>query len=161
MSNARATFGAGCFWGVEARFAALPGVLDTAAGYAGGTTPQPTYDTVCAGNTGHAEVVDVSYNPERISYAELLDAFFGMHNPTQPYLHATEPRSTRRNQYRSLILTRDEQQASAARAHIAALEASKRWPQPFATSVEPLTTFWRAEVYHQRYLERRNLLPQV
>ncbi len=164
MTLATATFGAGCFWSVEARLAALPGVLDTAVGYAGGTTPNPCYREVCTGRTGHAEVVQVTYDPERLSYGQLLDAFFSMHNPTQPYL-GTQPTSARglpyadRSQYRSVIFTHTEEQRRTALNRIAELNASGRWPQPIVTQVAPATTFWRAEEYHQRYMERRNLQP--
>lgn len=163
MNSAKATFGAGCFWAVEARFAALPGVLDTEAGYAGGTLAEPTYQDVCTGRSGHAEAVRVTYNPERISYEQLLDAFFAMHNPTQPYL-GTQPTSAgvaacARSQYRSVIFTHTDEQRRAALERIAQLNASGRWAQPVVTQVEPAETFWRAEDYHQRYMERRNLQP--
>jgi peptide-methionine (S)-S-oxide reductase len=164
MKLATATFGAGCFWSVEARFAALPGVVDTAAGYAGGTAPQPGYRDVCTGRTGHAEVVQVTYNPERVSYAELLDAFFAMHNPTQPYL-GTQPTAARdcpdtnRSQYRSVIFAHTDEQREQALERIAELDRSGRWAQPVVTQVKPAPAFWRAEDYHQRYMERRNLRP--
>src|SRR5579875_1391379 len=164
MESAMATFGAGCFWAVEARFAALPGVLDTEVGYAGGTVAKPTYQNVCTGRTGHAEVVQVTYNPDRVSYDQLLDAFFAMHNPTQPYL-GTQPTSAAgvpacaRSQYRSVIFTHNQEQRDAALARIAQLNESGRWPQPLVTQVEPAQAFWRAEDYHQRYMERRNLQP--
>jgi peptide-methionine (S)-S-oxide reductase len=163
MSYGKATFGAGCFWGVESHFADLPGVVDTAAGYLGGTVSAPAYKDVCTGTTGHAEVVEVTYDPERVAYTQLLDAFFSLHNPAQPYLSNRPDRS----QYRSLILAHNSQQAAEARGHIAALDASGRYPTPITTQLlianpsDPTTTFHRAEDYHQRYYERRNITPST
>ena len=154
----KATFGAGCFWGVEARFAALPGVIDTAAGYAGGSAEQPTYEQVCSGRTGHAEVVEVTYNPAKISYAALLDAFFAMHNPAQPYRRPAQD-APKREQYRSVIFTHSEEQAAEAHARIAALIASGTFPDGIATEVLPAPTFWRAEERHQQYFLKRNIEP--
>lgn len=154
MKLEKATFGAGCFWGVEARFVELPGVLDTAAGYAGGELERPSYEDVCAGNSGHAEVVEVTFRLDRLTYGQLLDAFFAMHNPTQPYLKAGTPD---RSQYRSLVLTHTPEQQAEAEARIAELNASGKYPGPIATQVMPAGAFWRAEEHHQRYLEKRNL----
>ena len=157
MPTEKAIFGAGCFWGVEARFAALPGVFDTAAGYAGGDAPNPTYDQVCTGATGHAEVVEVTYNPEKIGYSQLLDAFFAMHNPAQPYLRAIEPGAKSRDQYRSVIFTNTPVQANEAQARIAALASSGKYPNGLVTEVFPAPTFWRAEAHHQQYFAKRNV----
>lgn len=145
-----ASFAAGCFWGVEARFRALDGVIDAPVGYMGGTTSDPTYKEVCSGNTGHAETVQVSYDPAAISYEALLDAFFEMHNPTT--LNRQGP--DRGTQYRSAIFYHDEAQRRAALKKIDELGASGRWSSPIVTQVQPAGPFWRAEEYHQRYLEK-------
>jgi peptide-methionine (S)-S-oxide reductase len=150
---AKATFGAGCFWGVEASFRQLPGVLDAASGYEGGKLDHPTYRDVCTDLTGHAEVVEIDYNPEQISYEQLLEAFFGLHDPTQ--LNRQGPDWG--TQYRSVIFYHSPEQQSAALAFIERLTAGKRFPKPIVTQVEPAATFWRAEEYHQRYLEKRGL----
>ena len=148
-----ATFGAGCFWGVEARFREVPGVVDAAAGYMGGHLERPTYEAVCTGQTGHAEVVQVRFDPEQVAYAELLRQFFDMHNPTT--LNRQGPDIG--HQYRSVIFYHDPEQEQAARAAIADLERAGRWPQPIVTGVEAAGKFWRAEEYHQRYLEKNGL----
>ena len=140
----QATFGAGCFWGVEARFRALPGVTDAAVGYAGGETEDLDYRAVCAGQTGHAEVVRVEFDPTQVSYAELLAAFFAFHDPTQLNRQGPDVGT----QYRSVIYTHDEEQASAARAAVDANPGA-------VTHVEPAGPFWRAEEYHQNYLAKR------
>jgi peptide-methionine (S)-S-oxide reductase len=150
----KATFGAGCFWGVEARFAEMPGVIDTAAGYEGGSLEHPTYKEVCTDRTGHAEVVDVTFDPSRISYDELLDAFFALHDPTQVNRQGPDWGS----QYRSVIFTRNEDQERQAKAKIAELNATGAYRRPIATKVEPAATFWKAEEYHQRYLEKRGMV---
>jgi peptide-methionine (S)-S-oxide reductase len=150
----KATFGAGCFWGVEARFAAMPGVLDTAAGYEGGDLEHPTYKEVCTDRTGHAEVVDVTFDPSRLSYDTLLDAFFSMHDPTQVNRQGPDWGS----QYRSVIFTHSDEQAKVAKGKIAELNASGAYRQPIATKIEPASTFWKAEEYHQRYLEKRGMV---
>ena len=169
MATEKAIFGAGCFWGVEARFAALPGVLDTAAGYAGGHAEAPTYDQVCSGRTGHAEVVEVTYNPVKISYSDLLDAFFAMHNPAQPYRAAvglrvrsarSDPEDTRDakwDQYRSVIFTHTTVQAREADERVALLSSSGKYPTGVATEVSPAPPFWRAEERHQQYFAKRNI----
>ncbi len=154
MAIEKATFGAGCFWGVEARFAEMPGVLDTAAGYEGGDLEHPTYKEVCTDRTGHAEVVDVTFDPSRISFDTLLDAFFAMHDPTQVNRQGPDWGS----QYRSVIFTRNEEQMRRAQAKIAELNASGAYRQQIATKVEPATVFWKAEEYHQRYLEKRGMV---
>jgi peptide-methionine (S)-S-oxide reductase len=150
---AQATFGAGCFWGVEVAFRQVPGVIDAAVGYAGGTVADPSYQQVCTGRTGHAEVVQVEYDPARVSYEQLLDVFFANHDPTQ--LHRQGPDVG--TQYRSVIFYHDEAQAEAARAAKEALQASGRYRRPVMTEIVPFSNFFRAEEYHQRYLEKRGL----
>jgi peptide-methionine (S)-S-oxide reductase len=150
----KATFGAGCFWGVEARFAEIPGVLDTAAGYEGGELEHPTYKEVCTDRTGHAEVVNVTFDPSRVSYDTLLDAFFALHDPTQLNRQGPDWGS----QYRSVVFTRTAEQMQQARAKIAELSASGAYRKPIVTKVEPATMFWKAEEYHQRYLEKRGMV---
>lgn len=154
MAIEKATFGAGCFWGVEARFAEMPGVIDTAAGYEGGDLEHPTYKEVCTDRTGHAEVVDVTFDPSRLSFDTLLDAFFALHDPTQVNRQGPDWGS----QYRSVIYTHSDEQTQVVRAKIAELNASGAYRKPIATKVEPATTFWRAEEYHQRYLEKRGMV---
>ena len=150
----KATFGAGCFWGVEARFGEMAGVLDTAVGYEGGSLDHPTYKDVCTDRTGHAEVVEVTFDPSRLSFDALLDAFFSLHDPTQLNRQGPDWGS----QYRSAVFTHSDAQAQAARAKIAELNASGSFRKPIATVVEPATTFWKAEEYHQRYLEKRGMV---
>ena len=154
MAIEKATFGAGCFWGVEARFAEMPGVIDTAAGYEGGDLEHPTYKEVCTDRTGHAEVVDVTFDPSRVSYDALLDAFFALHDPTQLNRQGPDWGS----QYRSVIYTHSGEQMQQARAKIDELNASGAFRKPIATKVEPATTFWKAEEYHQKYLEKRGMV---
>ena len=154
MAMEKATFGAGCFWGIEARFAEMPGVLDTAVGYEGGELEHPTYKEVCTDRTGHAEVVDVTFDPSRISFDTLLDAFFAMHDPTQVNRQGPDWGS----QYRSVVFAHSEEQARQAQAKIAELNATGAYRQPIATKVEPAKTFWKAEEYHQRYLEKRGMV---
>lgn len=149
--TAEATFGAGCFWKPEVEFGRVEGVLETEVGYAGGDVPEPDYEQVCSGGTGHAEVVRVVYDPDRVAYRDLLDVFFRIHDPTQ--VDRQGPDVGR--QYRSLILTHDEEQEREARRAVDELEASGRLRGPVATEVEPAGEFWRAEEYHQRFLEKR------
>lgn len=152
MSTEKATFGAGCFWGVEAAFAALPGVTATAAGYEGGALDQPTYRDVCTDQTGHAEVVELEFDPEKTSYEKLLDAFFSLHDPTTMNRQGPDWGT----QYRSVIFYHSPEQEAAARAKIAELSSQGRFkPKRIVTQVAPAQTFWRAEEYHQRYLEKR------
>ena len=148
---AKATFAAGCFWGVEARFAQLPGVTATAVGYEGGSMPNPTYKDVCTDATGHAEAVDIDYDPAQISYEQLLEAFFSLHDPTQ--LNRQGPDWG--TQYRSVIFYHTPEQEAAAKAAIERLTAETRFNKRIVTQVVPATTFWRAEEYHQKYLEKR------
>ena len=147
----KATFGAGCFWGVEAAFRQLDGVTATAAGYEGGKLENPTYEDVCSHTTGHAEVVEVSYDPELISYEQLLDVFWGKHDPTQLNRQGWDVG----DQYRSVIFFHDEEQREAAEGSKAELEASGSYKRPVVTQVEPAQTFYRAEEYHQQYLEKQ------
>jgi peptide-methionine (S)-S-oxide reductase len=152
MSNQRATFGAGCFWGVEAAFARIPGVTATAVGYEGGSLERPTYKDVCTDQTGHAEVVEIEFDPAVVSYDKILDAFFELHDPTT--LNRQGPDWG--TQYRSAIFFHSAEQESAAKAKIDALtEAGSFKPKKIVTKVEPAQTFWRAEEYHQKYLEKR------
>ncbi len=149
----KAIFAAGCFWGVEHTFAQLPGVTTTAVGYSGGTTENPTYEQVCSHGTGHAEVVEVTYDPLRISYDQLLDAFFELHDPTQVDRQGPDVGT----QYRSAIFTLTPDQERAARDKIAALEASGRYGLPIATEITAASTFWRAEEYHQKYFQKNGV----
>jgi peptide methionine sulfoxide reductase msrA/msrB len=145
--------GAGCFWGVEAAFRRVKGVTATAVGYMGGTKDNPTYKEVCTDTTGHAEVVEVTYDPAQVSYEDLLKVFWDIHDPTQ--LNRQGPDIG--TQYRSVIFYHSPEQERAARASLAALEKEKRFRRPIVTQVEPAATFWRAEEYHQQYLEKRGL----
>jgi peptide-methionine (S)-S-oxide reductase len=151
MTTESACFGAGCFWGVESDFRAISGVVDVSVGYSGGRTENPTYRDVCFKLTGHVEVVQVTFDPERVSYEALLRRFFSMHDPTQVNRQGPDVGT----QYRSVIFYRTPEQCATARAMIAELNASKSYPQPIATSVEPAQTFYRAEEYHQRYLAKQ------
>ena len=148
MATETAIFAAGCFWGVEAHFTALAGVAATEVGYSGGETRQPTYQQVCSGATGHAEVVRVEFDPGAIGYGELLAAFWECHDPTQ--LNRQGPDSG--TQYRSAIFCHGEEQLAVARASLAA--AQPRFGGGIVTLVEPAQEFWRAEDYHQKYFEK-------
>lgn len=148
----KATFGAGCFWGVEAAFRQLEGVTRTEVGYQGGTLARPTYEDVCSRTTGHAEVVEVTYDPERISYDELLDVFWRKHDPTQLNRQGWDVG----DQYRSVVFVHDEEQREAAEASKEHEQANRR--RPIVTAIEPAQTFWPAEDYHQQYLEKRGRL---
>lgn len=148
---AKATFGAGCFWGVELRFQQEPGVLETAVGYEGGQMEKPSYKDVCTDRTGHAEVVEIDFDPARVSYQRLLDLFFELHDPTQ--LNRQGPDWG--TQYRSVVFFHDAEQEKAAKETIEKLTAEKRFAKPIVTQVIPAETFWRGEEYHQKYLEKR------
>lgn len=148
---AKATFGAGCFWGVEEEFRKVPGVLATAVGYSGGKTENPTYQDVCGDETGHAEVVEVDYDPEKVTYVALLDLFWDNHNPTQLNRQGPDVGT----QYRSAIFFHTPEQEAAAKASKARLAASGRFGRPIVTEITPASRFWRAEEYHQRYFEKR------
>lgn len=143
-----ATFGAGCFWGVEAAFRECAGVVDTEVGYTGGDAGNPTYEEVCSGRTGHAEAVRLTFDPDRISYEDLLEVFWRIHDPTQVNRQGPDVGT----QYRSVIFTHSGEQAAAART---SKRERERSGQRIATVIEPAGRFWRAEEYHQRYLERR------
>ncbi len=154
MSQEKATFGAGCFWGVEAAFAAIPGVTATAVGYEGGALDRPSYQDVCTDQTGHAEVVELDFDPAQVSYEQLLDTFFALHDPTT--LNRQGPDWG--TQYRSVVFFHSPEQEKQARAKIEELTAAGRYqPKRIVTQVLPAQTFWRAEEYHQRYLEKRGL----
>ena len=146
----KALFGAGCFWGVEDFFRQVTGVSEAVSGYAGGASQNPTYKQVCHGDTNHAEVVEVIFDPAKVSYATLVDLFFKMHNPTT--LNRQGPDFG--TQYRSVIFTHGEEQARVARERLEAVKASGRWKQPIVTGIEPAPSFWKAEDYHQRYFEK-------
>lgn len=146
----KATFGAGCFWGVEAAFRELKGVVSTSVGYMGGTLENPTYKDVCTDRTGHAEVVEVLYDPDQISYEDLLDVFWKIHDPTT--LNRQGP--DRGTQYRSVIFHHTPEQEVAARASKERLRQSGRFKRDIVTQIEPAAKFWRAEEYHQQYYEK-------
>ncbi len=146
-----ATFGAGCFWGVEAAFRQVRGVLDAVVGYSGGKTENPTYQDVCTDRTGHAEVVQVSFDPALVSYEKLLDAFWKMHDPTQVNRQGPDFGT----QYRTAIFFHSPEQEVIAKKAKAALNASGKFRRPIATEITPAGPFYRAEEYHQRYLEKR------
>jgi peptide-methionine (S)-S-oxide reductase len=150
-----ATFGGGCFWCLEPIFRDLRGVKDVAVGYAGGHVENPTYQQVCGKDTGHAEVVQIEYDPEEIGYADLLEVFFAIHDPTTPNRQGGDVGP----QYRSIILAHDDAQASAAEEAIASLDASDRRENPVVTEVEPLERFWRADESHQEYFARNPNVP--
>lgn len=145
-----ATFAAGCFWGIEARFSALPGVIETSVGYMGGSTAQPEYRQVCSGNTGHAEVVQLAFDEQQIDYSQLLNAFWQMHNPTTLNRQGPDIGS----QYRSAIFFHSPEQQMIAQASKEELEHSGLLPDPVVTEITPCATFWRAEEYHQNYLAK-------
>jgi peptide-methionine (S)-S-oxide reductase len=148
---AKATFAAGCFWGVEDAFRQVPGVTATRVGYIGGHTSRPTYEQVCTDRTGHAEAVEVTYDPEAVSYEKLLATFFDVHDPTQVNRQGPDYGS----QYRSAIFFHSPEQEAAAKKSKSALEASGKLRRPVATEITAAGTFWRAEEYHQKYLEKR------
>ena len=149
----RAAFGAGCFWHVEVAFRKVEGVVDAAVGYMGGRTENPTYEDVHTGRTGHAETVEVTYDPSKVSYEDLLDVFWDIHDPTTPNRQGPDVG----HQYRSMIFYyTDEQKAKAERSK-QQLQGSGKYKDDIVTEIVPATTFWRAEDYHQRYLEKRGL----
>src|SRR3954464_319493 len=146
-----ATFGAGCFWGVEEAFRQVEGVVNTEVGYSGGTTENPTYHDVCTDQTGHAEVVRVEYDPDKVTYEDLLDLFWQVHDPTTLNRQGPDFGS----QYRSVIFYHDDEQKEAAIASKEAQQAGGRFRRPVVTEITPASTFYRAEEYHQRYLEKQ------
>jgi len=147
----KATFAAGCFWGVEAAFRQVKGVLSTAVGYSGGHFPDPTYKDVCSGKTGHAEVVEVEFDPAQVSYGDLLNVFWTNHDPTTLNRQGPDVGA----QYRSAIYFHSPEQESTARESIET--AQKRYSKRIVTEITPASTFYRAEDYHQQYLEKRGL----
>jgi len=149
----RATFGGGCFWGVEESFRTIPGVLETQVGFMGGKTADPSYKEVCTDKTGHAEVIHLIFDPERISYQELLKTFFNIHNPTQLNRQGPDVGT----QYRSVIFYHSEDQKFLAESTIKALEKEGKYSRKIVTTVEPASTFYPAEAYHQKYLFKRGL----
>ena len=150
MSQQTASFAAGCFWGVEARFLEMDGVVDAVSGYQGGHLENPTYKQVCGGDTGHAEAVQVIFDDEKVSYDQLLEVFFDMHNPTTLNRQGPDFGS----QYRSAIFWYDNKQKAAAEQKIRDIDASGKWPNPVVTQLQQAPQFWRAEEYHQRYFEK-------
>lgn len=150
---AMATFAAGCFWGVEATFRQVGGVLSTAVGYTGGTLENPSYRAVCTDTTGHAEAVEIEYDPSKVTYEQLLDVFWENHDPTTLNRQGPDFGS----QYRSAIFYHEALQESAARQSKERLNASGRHLHPIVTEITPASTFYRAEEYHQKYLEKRGL----
>jgi len=147
----KATFGAGCFWGVEVAFRNVPGVTDTAVGFMGGTLANPTYEQVCTDRTGHAEVVQVEYDPDEISYEQLLDTFWEEHDPTQLNRQGPDFGS----QYRSVVFFHSPEQQEQALASKARIQAQNG--EPVVTEIVPASDFWRAEEYHQQYLVKRGV----
>jgi len=147
----QATFGAGCFWGIEAEFRQIPGVIDTACGYSGGHSANPTYEAVCDGQTGHAEVVQVTYDPAQVSYEQLLEVFWTSHDPTQ--LNRQGPDVG--DQYRSVIIYHDDDQKTEAEESKRLFEKMGRFRRPIVTQIMPAIPFYRAEEYHQQYLRKR------
>jgi peptide-methionine (S)-S-oxide reductase len=150
---AKATFGAGCFWGVESAFRQVKGVNDVAVGYEGGTLANPTYQDVCTDRTGHAEVVEVDFDPAQVAYEELLGIFFGIHDPTT--LNRQGPDFGK--QYRSVIFVHDAEQEAAARKVKDELDRAGRFPRKVVTQIAPASEFYRAEEYHQRYFEKHGI----
>jgi len=148
--NEVATLGGGCFWCLEPIFQDLRGVNDAVVGYAGGQTPSPSYQQVCTGDTGHAEVVQVTFNPQIISFREILEVFFSVHNPTTPNRQGADIGT----QYRSIILYHTPEQKEIAEAVIAELDRQGLWEQPIVTEVAPLEVFYEAEDYHQEYYQK-------
>jgi peptide-methionine (S)-S-oxide reductase len=149
----KATFGAGCFWGIEAAYRQVKGVVSTAVGFSGGTYDNPSYHDVCTGRTGHAEVVEVTYDPARVSYEDLLRVFWENHNPTTLNRQGWDVGT----QYRSAIYFHDAKQEAAARASKEQLEKSGKYRKPIVTEVTSASPFYMAEDYHQQYLEKRGL----
>jgi peptide-methionine (S)-S-oxide reductase len=149
----KATFAAGCFWGVEAAFRQVEGVTRTAVGYTAGQTETPSYEQVCTDRTGHAEAVEVEYDPEIVSYDKLLDVFWEAHDPTQLNRQGPDHGS----QYRSAIFWHTPEQHTGAVASQQRLADSRKYKLPIVTQIEPATVFYPAEAYHQQYLEKRGL----
>ncbi len=151
MATELATFGAGCFWGVEAAFRQLPGAKGTSVGYLGGTLKNPTYKDVCSNSSGHAEVVQIEFDPAEISYDELLDKFFQIHDPTTMNRQGPDPGS----QYRSAIFFHSPEQEAIAKANKEKWQSSGKFRRDIVTEISPASTYYIAEDYHQQYLEKR------
>ncbi len=151
----KATFGAGCFWGVEAAFRQVNGVTDAAVGYMGGTVRNPTYRDVSTDRTGHAEVCQVTFDPAVVTYETLVEIFFRIHDPTQVNRQGPDFGS----QYRTVIFVHNQEQQRIAQTVKDRLAASRRYPRPLVTAIEPAREFWRAEEYHQRYFEKKGIRP--
>lgn len=151
MTTQKATFAAGCFWGVEATFQQIVGVISTVVGYTGGTFPHPTYEDVCTGDTGHAEAIEITYDPSLVSYETLLDVFWRSHDPTTRNRQGPDVGT----QYRSAIFFHTPEQEMAARASKERVDHSGRYHRPVVTEITPVSVFYRAEEYHQRYFEKR------
>ena len=149
----KATFGAGCFWGVEAAFRQVEGVVSTAVGYIGGSLENPTYKDVCTDTTGHAEAVEVTYDPAKVAYEELLKVFWQIHDPTTLNRQGPDVGT----QYRSAIFFHGGEQEAAARASKEKLEKSGAYKRPIVTEIVPAGEFWQAEEYHQQYIQKRGL----
>lgn len=154
MSTEKATFGAGCFWGVEASFLKTDGVVDVASGYTGGHTDNPTYEQVCFGATGHAEVVEIEFDPDKVSYRQLVEQFFDIHDPTTLNRQGPDIGS----QYRSTIFYHSSNQQTAAEREKQTVDESGRFVNPVVTEVAEAGPFYRAEDYHQRYFEKRSIV---
>ncbi len=152
----KATFAAGCFWGVEAAFRQVKGIIDTTVGYTGGKTPSPTYEQVCSDLTGHAESVEVLYDPQQVSYEELLEVFWNLHNPTTPNRQGPDVGS----QYRSAIFYHTPKQRAAAEASKQRLASRGQHKRPIVTEIVTASIFYRAEEYHQRYDEKHGMKAQ-
>ena len=150
MATEKATFAGGCFWGVEVIFRNVDGVQGAAVGYTGGTKENPTYNEICSGATGHAEAIEVEFDPDQVSYNTLLDVFFDSHDSTTRDRQGSDVGS----QYRSAIFIHSPEQEKSARAKVEALGAAGRFHAPIVTQITPAATFWPAEEYHQRYLEK-------
>ena len=150
VKTEKAVFAAGCFWGVESAFRKVDGVVDTQVGYTGGKTADPTYKEVCTDTTGHAEAIEITFDPAKVSYAKLLDLFWRMHDPTQVNRQGPDTGT----QYRSAIFYYSPEQKAAAEASKAALDKSGKYKKPIATQILPAGPFYRAEEYHQRYFEK-------
>lgn len=151
QNTEKAMFGAGCFWGVEEHFRKIPGVLSTSVGYAGGSVENPSYEQVCTDKTGHAEVVHLEYDPARVSYDNLVELFFQMHDPTTMNRQGPDIGT----QYRSAIFFYTDEQEKTAKSVKERLDASGKWKRPIVTEIVPAKPFFRAEEYHQRYLEKK------
>lgn len=153
MKTQKAVFAAGCFWGVQAAFDETPGVVKTTAGYCGGKIPNPTYEQVCSHTTGHAESVEVEFDPKKVSYEQLLERFFSLHDPTQVNRQGPDVGDN----YRSAIFYQNEGQKKEAEVMMKKLASLKRFPRPIATRLEPASTFWPAEDYHQKYYLKHDI----